>query len=89
MTSGSVEASSKKVCWGAKFPKNSGKILREFLNIVSGELGKHVPGVLEGRAAGDDVGDVIDGIRAEVREKTDSSLVLGPVTAQGFSPISS
>ena len=79
----------RQVCWGAKFPKNSGKIFREFLNIVSGELGKHVPGVLEGRAAGDDVGDVINGIRAEVREKTDSSLVPRPVTAQGFSPISS
>ena len=79
----------QQVCWGANFPKNSSSIFREFLDIVSGELGKHVPGVLEGRAAGEDVGDVIDGIRAEVREKTDSSLVLGPVTAQGFSPVSS
>ena len=60
----------QQVCWGAKFPNNSGKIFREFLDIFSGKLGKHVPGVLEGRAAGEDVGDVIDGIRAEVREKT-------------------
>ena len=44
----------------------------EFLNIISGELGKHVPGVLEGQAA-DDVGDVINGINAMIREKTDSS----------------
>ena len=76
----------QEVCWGAKFPKNSGKIIREFLDIFSGKLGKHVPGVLEGRAAGEDVGDVIDGIRAEVREKTDSSLVLGPVTAHNSLP---
>ena len=57
----------QEVCWGAKFPKNSGKIIREFLDIFSGILGKHVPGVLEGRAAGDDVRDVIDGNRAEVK----------------------
>ena len=48
---------------------------------MPGELGQHVPGVLEGRAAGDVVWDVIDGINAAIREKTESSLVLRPVTA--------
>ena len=48
---------------------------------MPGELGQHVPGVLEGRAAGDVVWDVIDRINAVIREKTESSLVLRPVTA--------
>ena len=79
----------RQVCWGAKCLKDSGSINRELLNIVFGELGQPVPGVLKGWARGDDVGDVINSVRALVREKTDSSFVLRPVTAQGLSPVSS
>jgi hypothetical protein len=61
----------------------------ELLHIVRSVLEEVVPGLVKGRAAGEDVVDVIHGVRAKVREKTNSSLVLGPVTANSFSPIPS
>ena len=39
-------------------------------------LDEVVPGLVKGRAAGEDVVDVIHGVRARVREKTNSSLFL-------------
>ena len=59
----------------------------QLLHIVLHVLSEVVPGVLEGWAAGQDVGDVIHGVRARVGEETDSTLVLAPVTTESFSPI--
>ena len=65
------------------------KLKWELLHIVLSVLDEVVPGLVKGRAAGEDVVDVIQGVRARVREKTNSSLVLGPVNAKSFSPIPS
>ena len=63
------------------------KTRRQSLHIVFRILAEVLPGVLEGRAAGQDVVDVIQDVRARVREQTDPTLVLAPVTAKNFSPI--
>ena len=56
--------------------KNIFKINWQLLNFVLCVLGEIVPGLFKGGAAGEDVLDVIHGVRARVREKTNSSLFL-------------
>ena len=63
------------------------KIRWQLLHIILRIHDEVLPGVLEGRAAGQDVIDVIQDVRAGVREQTDAILILAPVAAESFRPI--